>query len=87
MKVPIICPITKTRMRYPVRADICADRHFECFDLLTYLEVSSTNGDSGSRWKCPVCNIPLTLLNLFKCDLTANLITYINNLYPIETDE
>lgn len=70
-----------------MRADICSKKHFECFDLLTFLEMSSKNSSNASRWKCPICNVPLSLLNLYKCELTASLIDYVNVQFPTVPDE
>ena len=70
-------------MQYPVRPDACCGNHFDCFDLMNYLEASK----HVTRWRCPICNNPLSVLNLMKCELTEKLILYINYQYPLESDQ
>ena len=86
LKYPLVCPISKRRMQYPTRADVCAKKHFECFDLKNYLETSARNDCVATRWKCPICNTPLTLSNLKKCKLVSDMLDHVNNLYPVVPD-
>ena len=73
-------------MRFPARADICSKSHFECFDLLNFLQASSRREGHASRWRCPICNIPLSVRNLRLCKLTLDLLDHINRLYPTICD-
>ncbi|KAH7710759.1 siz1p [Aphelenchoides avenae] len=46
-KVSLICPISKTRVKVPVRSVNC--RHMECFDLRSYLNYHQ----QLTFWECP----------------------------------
>lgn len=84
--MPLICPISKRRMRYPARAECCSKVHFQCFDLYSYLEVSAANSCKCARWRCPVCSIPLSILDIKKCKFTYDLIQYVNQHYALIVD-
>ena len=53
-------PLGLERIRIPVMGHRC--RHFQCFDLDTYLEFCSQR----STWNCPVCSAPTPQSSLFR---------------------
>ncbi|XP_066508810.1 E3 SUMO-protein ligase PIAS4-A-like isoform X2 [Hoplias malabaricus] len=52
LRVSLICPLAKTRMSTPCRAQSCA--HLQCFDAGFYLQMNEIK----PRWTCPVCHKP-----------------------------
>uniref|UniRef100_A0A8B9H4L5 Protein inhibitor of activated STAT, 4b n=1 Tax=Astyanax mexicanus TaxID=7994 RepID=A0A8B9H4L5_ASTMX len=52
LQVSLICPLAKTRMSAPCRAQPCA--HLQCFDAAFYLQMN----ERKPRWTCPVCHKP-----------------------------
>ncbi|XP_076149258.1 E3 SUMO-protein ligase PIAS4b [Alosa pseudoharengus] len=50
LRVSLLCPLVKTRLRVPCRGLACA--HLQCFDALTYLEFNRQK----PTWLCPVCD-------------------------------
>ncbi|XP_072525117.1 E3 SUMO-protein ligase PIAS4b [Salminus brasiliensis] len=52
LQVSLICPLAKTRMSTPCRAQPCA--HLQCFDAAFYLQMN----ERKPRWTCPVCHKP-----------------------------
>lgn len=52
VKISLICPILKSRIRLPARGLEC--KHVQCFDLEGYLIMNSERG----TWRCPECNKP-----------------------------
>ncbi|XP_048114241.1 E3 SUMO-protein ligase PIAS4b isoform X2 [Alosa alosa] len=50
LRVSLLCPLVKTRLRVPCRGFACA--HLQCFDALTYLELNRQK----PTWLCPVCD-------------------------------
>uniref|UniRef100_A0A2S2PP54 E3 SUMO-protein ligase n=1 Tax=Schizaphis graminum TaxID=13262 RepID=A0A2S2PP54_SCHGA len=57
-KLPLICPITKLRMKVPVKSNQC--KHIECFDALAYICSNRRN----TIWKCPICHLDCLYNNL-----------------------
>lgn len=53
VKISLICPILKSRIRLPARGLEC--KHVQCFDLEGYLIINSERG----TWRCPECNKPV----------------------------
>ena len=53
-------PLGLERIRVPVMGQRC--RHFQCFDLDTFLEFCSQR----STWNCPVCSAPTPQSSLFR---------------------
>ncbi|XP_035232936.1 zinc finger MIZ domain-containing protein 1-like [Stegodyphus dumicola] len=47
-----ICPISKTKMEFPVRFPGC--KHLKCFDMLKFLELIS---DIRNNWVCAICSL------------------------------
>lgn len=82
-KLPLICPISKRRMKFPARAECCSKVHFQCFDLYSFLEISAANDGKCSRWRCPICGIPLSILDIKHCKFTYELIQYVNLHYAL----
>ena len=58
LKIPTICPLTKQKMKQPVRFKNC--KHIECFDFWPYIETSKLQGYKPSQ---------LTVLNATDDDL------------------
>ncbi|XP_062411316.1 E3 SUMO-protein ligase PIAS4b isoform X2 [Sardina pilchardus] len=50
LRVSLLCPLMKARLRVPCRGLTCA--HLQCFDALTYLEMNRQK----PTWACPVCD-------------------------------
>uniref|UniRef100_A0AC34FGX9 SP-RING-type domain-containing protein n=1 Tax=Panagrolaimus sp. ES5 TaxID=591445 RepID=A0AC34FGX9_9BILA len=50
LKISLLCPLMKTRMKIPARTKTCS--HLQCFDLLNYLDMN----EKRPTWKCPQCN-------------------------------
>ena len=47
LKISAICPLTKQKMKHPVRFKNC--KHIECFDFFPYLETSKKQGFKPSQ--------------------------------------
>eukprot|EP01053_Blabericola_migrator_P002274 Blabericola_migrator_1__2273@NODE_1629_length_4140_cov_9_186840_g1061_i0_p1_GENE_NODE_1629_length_4140_cov_9_186840_g1061_i0NODE_1629_length_4140_cov_9_186840_g1061_i0_p1_ORF_typecomplete_len823_score93_94zfMIZ/PF02891_20/2e02zfMIZ/PF02891_20/1_7e03zfMIZ/PF02891_20/6_6e17PINIT/PF14324_6/9_6e07PINIT/PF14324_6/5_9e02zfNse/PF11789_8/4e03zfNse/PF11789_8/1_2e05PHD/PF00628_29/0_00015PHD/PF00628_29/41Zf_RING/PF16744_5/0_19Zf_RING/PF16744_5/4_5PHD_4/PF16866_5/0_013PHD_4/PF16866_5/13zfDi19/PF05605_12/0_1 len=54
LRVKLICPITLTKIQTPVRGRKCA--HLQCYDLMSYLQVTKATRAFNNRWKCVECN-------------------------------
>ncbi|XP_067006588.2 E3 SUMO-protein ligase PIAS1 [Anabrus simplex] len=50
LKVSLLCPLGKSRMVTPCRANTC--QHLQCFDASMYLQMN----ERKSTWICPVCH-------------------------------
>ena len=50
LKISLIDPLARTRIRIPARAVDCT--HLQCFDLYSYLMMN----EKRPGWKCPVCD-------------------------------
>ncbi|KAI1696458.1 MIZ/SP-RING zinc finger domain-containing protein [Ditylenchus destructor] len=50
LKVRLVCPLSKKRIRIPVRYESC--RHLQCFDLKTFLKMKTKR----NFLHCPICN-------------------------------
>ncbi|XP_050235788.1 E4 SUMO-protein ligase PIAL2-like [Mercurialis annua] len=49
-QVSLNCPISKTRIRTPVKGHCC--NHYQCFDFESFMMSNSKR----PSWRCPVCN-------------------------------
>ncbi|XP_021754254.1 E4 SUMO-protein ligase PIAL2-like isoform X2 [Chenopodium quinoa] len=49
-RVSLNCPISKTRIKKPVKGNSC--KHYQCFDFSNYVEIMSKR----PSWRCPSCN-------------------------------
>ncbi|XP_021757564.1 E4 SUMO-protein ligase PIAL2-like isoform X2 [Chenopodium quinoa] len=49
-RVSLNCPISKTRIKMPVKGNSC--KHYQCFDFSNYVEIMSKR----PSWRCPSCN-------------------------------
>mmetsp|Transcript_101205 Transcript_101205/g.179733 ORF Transcript_101205/g.179733 Transcript_101205/m.179733 type:complete len:362 (-) Transcript_101205:87-1172(-) len=70
-ELPLHCPLTKERLREPVRGCLC--KHLQCVELEAFLVTSSTTSFQ-KRWCCPVCDLPLTPGQLAICEMTLHLL-------------
>lgn len=64
ISVDVGCPISKTRIKTPVRGKVC--NHFTCFDLDAFLDMAPPL-HRLCDWKCPICHLhmgPLDLVNV-----------------------
>jgi hypothetical protein len=61
----LLCPISKTAMRTPVRGRHC--KHMQCFDLKNFLH--SNERMSGGRWRCGACESFVSVRDLVHCGL------------------
>ncbi|XP_047139774.1 E3 SUMO-protein ligase PIAS2 isoform X2 [Hydra vulgaris] len=68
LKVSLCCPIGKTRMKYPCRANNC--HHLQCFDGATYLQMN----ERKPSWVCPVCDKKAHFSDLFKDGMFSSII-------------
>jgi E3 SUMO-protein ligase PIAS1 len=75
LQVDVKCPITLTRMSYPVRGQYCT--HLQTFELSSYIELNSVS----KRWLCPVCG--QSAYKLRRCFLTECLIKKLNEVLPL----
>lgn len=58
IKVSLLCPITSTRIKIPVRSINCD--HVHCFDVENFIKIN----DISPKWKCPICNQYIKFDNL-----------------------
>ncbi|XP_031415547.1 E3 SUMO-protein ligase PIAS4b isoform X3 [Clupea harengus] len=79
LRVSLLCPLGKTRLRVPCRGSGCA--HLQCFDALTYVELNNMK----PTWMCPVCDrpAPFTLLTIDGL-LSSILVTAEESVVEIE---
>jgi len=50
LKISLLCPLGRTRIKIPCRGVECT--HLQCFDLVNYLMMC----EKRPVWKCPVCD-------------------------------
>lgn len=62
------CPISYTRMKYPVKSIMC--KHLQCYDALWYI-YSQTQIPT---WQCPVCQIDIDLKDLALCEYVDEIL-------------
>mmetsp|Transcript_18198 Transcript_18198/g.42346 ORF Transcript_18198/g.42346 Transcript_18198/m.42346 type:complete len:450 (+) Transcript_18198:38-1387(+) len=68
---PLLCPLTLTRMKIPVRGRQC--QHLRCFDLEAYLSTSASTLYQR-RWHCPLCDRRVLPADIVICGLTERLL-------------
>jgi len=51
-RVPLICPLSKIRMKIPAKSIHCD--HLQCFDAGTFILMN----EKKPSWTCPICNKP-----------------------------
>jgi len=68
LKVSLCCPIGRTRMKIPCRANNC--NHLQCFDGSLYIQMN----ERKPSWVCPVCDQKSHYDQLFKDGLFAKII-------------
>lgn len=49
-RLSLKCPVSFTRMKYPVKSIHC--NHLTCFDALSFIYLQ----EQASTWTCPICN-------------------------------
>ncbi|XP_074649733.1 E3 SUMO-protein ligase PIAS2-like [Tubulanus polymorphus] len=59
LRVSLMCPLGKMRIRTPCRAHTC--NHLQCFDAATFLMMN----EKKPTWICPVCDKTASFWNLF----------------------
>lgn len=66
--ISLKCPISYSRIRYPIKSKRCD--HLQCYDALWFLhsQVQVPN------WVCPVCQIPVTLDELYICEFSMRIL-------------
>ncbi|KAI9283406.1 hypothetical protein BY458DRAFT_552140 [Sporodiniella umbellata] len=69
VKLSFKCPISLTKIRTPVKGNLCS--HIDCFDFHNYL---SLNTAVQAPWACPHCNKPCTSENLSLDSFFENLL-------------
>lgn len=72
LKVSLCCPIGRTRMSMPCRANNC--KHLQCFDGSTYIQMN----ERKPSWVCPVCDQKAYYSDLFKDGLFTSIINEAN---------
>ncbi|XP_064650058.1 E3 SUMO-protein ligase PIAS2-like isoform X5 [Lineus longissimus] len=68
LRVSLLCPLGKMRMRCPSRCNTCT--HLQCFDAETYLLMN----EKKPTWKCPVCDKPATYDSLIIDGLFSKIV-------------
>ncbi|XP_074382159.1 E4 SUMO-protein ligase PIAL2-like isoform X2 [Apium graveolens] len=58
LQTSLNCPISKKRMRTPVKGHLC--KHKQCFDYDSYLSLNSRK----PYWRCPLCDEPVSCSNI-----------------------
>lgn len=77
--ISLKCPISYTRMSYPVRSKYC--EHLQCFDGLWFLHSQL----QVPTWMCPVCQISLKPADLYVCEFSMRVLnSCANNVEQIE---
>lgn len=54
LQTSLNCPLSKSRMRTPVKGHLC--KHTQCFDYDSYLSLNSRK----PYWRCPLCDEPVS---------------------------
>ena len=67
LKVSLCCPIGRTRMTMPCRANNC--NHLQCFDGSLYIQLN----EKKPSWVCPVCDQKAHYDQLFVDSLFVNI--------------
>lgn len=62
------CPISYTRMKYPVKSIMC--KHLQCYDALWYIYSQI----QIPTWQCPVCQIDIDLKDLALCEYVDQIL-------------
>ncbi|QLL30712.1 hypothetical protein HG536_0A05270 [Torulaspora globosa] len=62
------CPVSYTRMRYPVKSIMC--NHLQCYDALWYIYSQL----QVPTWQCPVCQIDIKLSDLAICEYVDEIL-------------
>ncbi|GMI95474.1 PROTEIN INHIBITOR OF ACTIVATED STAT LIKE 2 [Hibiscus trionum] len=57
-RISLKCPISRTRIRTPVKGDAC--KHLQCFDFNNYVDINSRR----PSWRCPHCNQHVCYTNI-----------------------
>lgn len=73
MRMSLQCPISYSRMKFPVRSKYC--NHIQCFDAQWYLEAQR----QVPLWECPVCQDKIKLSDIRLCDYTAEILANCKN--------
>ena len=73
LKVSLCCPIGRTRMTMPCRANNCS--HLQCFDGSLYIQMN----ERKPSWVCPVCDQKAYYEDLFKDGLFTSIINEATN--------
>ncbi|XBW36579.1 hypothetical protein QEN19_002154 [Hanseniaspora menglaensis] len=73
MRMSLQCPISYSRMKFPVRSRFC--NHIQCFDAQWYLEAQR----QVPLWECPVCQVKLNLTDIRICDYTTEILNNCKN--------
>jgi len=72
IKLSLLCPIQKKRMKHPSKSSLCM--HLQCFDADSFLQMNRVKMKRG-QMKCPICSVvfsPLMLeIDLFFMDVLA----------------
>ncbi|KAK6633301.1 hypothetical protein RUM44_003902 [Polyplax serrata] len=59
LRVSLMCPLGKMRLKFPCRASTC--QHLQCFDASLFLQMN----EKKPTWICPVCDNPAEYDKLF----------------------
>ncbi|CCF58493.1 hypothetical protein KAFR_0E03410 [Kazachstania africana CBS 2517] len=63
------CPISFTRMKYPVRSIMC--KHLQCFDGLWFLHSQM----QIPTWRCPICQLHVDIDSLAICEFVEDILS------------
>ncbi|CAI6377854.1 unnamed protein product [Macrosiphum euphorbiae] len=66
--VSVMDPLTKLRMKLPVRGVDCI--HLQCFDAIQFLKINEQN----ERWRCPICKNKIKFKNIEVDEFFLNML-------------
>lgn len=81
LRISLLCPLGKMRMKVPCRATTC--NHLQCFDAPTYLQMNQKK----AMWLCPVCDRPAEFQSLLIDGLFTEILQKVSNTNDIQFTE
>lgn len=81
LRISLLCPLGKMRMRIPSRASTC--NHLQCFDAPTFLQMN----EKKPTWTCPVCDKPAEFKNLIIDGLFTEILRSASKAVEIQFTE
>uniref|UniRef100_A0A8C6UAN7 Protein inhibitor of activated STAT, 2 n=1 Tax=Neogobius melanostomus TaxID=47308 RepID=A0A8C6UAN7_9GOBI len=81
LRVSLMCPLGKMRLKVPCRAVTCC--HLQCFDAALYLQMN----EKKPSWICPVCDKKATYESLIIDGLFLEILNDCNDVDEIKFQE